>query len=127
MQNNTKTKSFYPVHYYLSLIIIFLLLGLLITLAVYFPHSLTERANPFEMPTGTLKPPWYFLPIYLLLELLPEGLAETLGFIALIIFIFWPFLDRGPARHYSRRKISAAIGVAAFFTYIGFLIWGMMH
>jgi|Deesub1362B_J571_1020462.scaffolds.fasta_scaffold01509_3 quinol-cytochrome oxidoreductase complex cytochrome b subunit len=121
-----KSEAFYPKHYYRALIIAFLLLGVLMTLGVYFPHGLSEKADPFQMPDETFYPPWYFLPVFKLVELMPEKVGETIQFLLLILFFIWPFVDRGPGRHYSQRKISAFIGLLVLIGFVGLLIWGWL-
>ncbi len=118
-----KAQSFYPVHYYWAWMIAILLLALLVTLGIYYPHSLIQKADPFTMPKGRLLPPWYFVPIFEMMELLPEHYAETIGFLLLLLFWFWPFIDRGKARHFSRRKLSAFLGGIVLLAYLGLMLW----
>ena len=122
-----KAKTFYPVHYYRAWMIVVLLLGVLITLGVYFPHSLTQEADPFTMPTGKLLPPWYFVPVFKMLELLPEHFAETVGLLLLMVFLLWPLLDKGPGRHFTRRKFFAFLGLVVLIGYVGLLLWAWLE
>ncbi|MFQ6082691.1 MAG: hypothetical protein ACE5WD_04955 [Candidatus Aminicenantia bacterium] len=96
-------RPFFPNHLLMEVIVAYLIIGILVTLAILMPFQLHEKANPLETPRG-IKPEWYFLGVYQLLKYIPKNLG-TIGFIlAVILLFFWPLLDRGKDRHPKKRR-----------------------
>jgi quinol-cytochrome oxidoreductase complex cytochrome b subunit len=88
----------------------YIVLGVILTLAVYYPLMPGPPADPLSTPDG-IKPEWYFLPMFQLLKYLPEPIAVGLpGLAGLVIFLI-PFLDRSPERHPSRRPLAVWLGI----------------
>jgi len=102
---------FWPNHVIKEGIAVYLILGIILTLAVFLPLMPGPPADPFSTPEG-IKPEWYFLPMFQLLKVLPEPLAVGLpGLAGLLIFLL-PFLDRSPERRPSRRPVAVWLGIA---------------
>ncbi len=73
---------------------------------LFFPAHHLVPADPFETPLN-VKPEWYFLWVYQLPRLVPEGLALVLQVAALVALFALPFIDRGPGRHPLDRPVIA--------------------
>lgn len=111
-------KPFYPNHILKEGIVVYIALGLLLTLAILYPMMPTEKADPFSTPEG-IKPEWYFLPMFQLLKYLPEPIAVGLpGLVGTLIFLL-PFLDRSPERHPRRRPVAITIATAFLIITLG--------
>lgn len=118
---------FFPVHVMKEGIVAVLLLAVLVTLAVKAPWEIGAPADPLSTPEH-IKPEWYFLPSYQLLKYFEGTYGAVLGIFAcslpFILLVFWPFLDRGKARHPRRRRIAVTFGLlgllgALFLGYLG--------
>jgi quinol-cytochrome oxidoreductase complex cytochrome b subunit len=94
-------RPLYPDHLLNLVILLLLLFGVILTLAVVWPAVFQGPADPFSSPAG-IRPPWYLLPAYGLLELLPATLAGGLLLAALTVFLAVPFVDRSAT--WSRRR-----------------------
>jgi quinol-cytochrome oxidoreductase complex cytochrome b subunit len=91
------------------LILVLLTSGLLLSLAVFFPASLTEHADPLS-PLVDPQPRWYFLPIHGLLRNL-HGAAASLSIITLLVVLFLvPVLDAKPAQTAWRKLTQRTLG-----------------
>ena len=98
-------KPLYPNHL-LNLLTIFLLLfGVILALAVLWPEVFRGPADPFVSPAG-IRPPWYLLPAYGLIETLPAGVGGTVLLLSLLVFLGVPFLDRTPDKPVRRRPVA---------------------
>ncbi len=103
---------FFPHHVLKEGIVFCLLIGALVTLIIFWPVELGEKANPLVTPEG-IKPEWYFLPTYQLLKYFPKMLGLCVSLLPPLLLLCWPFLDRSPERHPKKRRLAVAIGVAA--------------
>jgi ubiquinol-cytochrome c reductase cytochrome b subunit len=103
-----KARPLYPDHLLNLLILLLLLFGVMLTLAVLRPAVFQGQADPFASPSG-VRPPWYLLPAYGLLEVLPAGIGGGLLLVGLAAFLAVPFLDRAPARPWQRRPVALAL------------------
>jgi len=106
-----KGIPFYPHHILKEGVVFSLLMAVLFALIVLWPSELGEKADPLKTPEG-IKPEWYFLSTYQLLKYFPKVLGLLVSLVPIVLLLFWPFLDRTPARHPRQRKVSVTIGVA---------------
>jgi ubiquinol-cytochrome c reductase cytochrome b subunit len=124
---------FWP-HYVLSeLIAWYIILGVLIILAAFFPAGLEDKANAFVTPEH-VKPEWYFLAVYQFLKVAavfsflgaeaPRLAGIVVPGIGLALLFFLPFLDRGPKRPLRRRPLMIVITVSILALIIALTIWG---
>lgn len=120
---------FWPVHMAKEASVAVICFAVLLTLSVFYPWEIGEAANPLETPEG-IKPEWYFLPTYQLLKYFSGPVGKVLGImvsgIPFLLLLFWPFVERGPARHPRKRKWAVGVGVVAcilalFFGVLGHL------
>ena len=105
-------EPFFPHHALRDLTTIYVVLGLLVSLAVLYPASLGEPADPLNTPPG-IKPEWYFLPAYQLLKYVPEAVGVQIPLLFIGVLILLPMvIDRSPERHPKRRLKALGIGAA---------------
>jgi len=119
------SETFYPRQVYMDAIV---MAGVFVTIAVlarFVPFPLADKADPSDT-TFVPVPEWYFLFYYQLLKYV-HGALEPLATwvlpgIFFLVLLFWPFIDRNPARHPIQRPAALTAGVlflAAVFTLLG--------
>jgi ubiquinol-cytochrome c reductase cytochrome b subunit len=107
-------RPFFPNHFLKEVIAVYLVIGILLSLAILYPFPLHEKADPFKTPEG-IKPEWYLLYAYQFLKYVPKIIGLVfMGLFALLLF-FIPFLDRSPHRHPRKRKLVTSLGVVVLF------------
>jgi len=111
-----------------------LILGILATLAVYYPWPLGKKADLFASTPEGIRPEWYFLFVFETLKLAP---ARILGVIdgefvvimgvgaGVLLWAFIPFLDRRAQRGESSRLFTA-MGVLALIYVIGMTLYSFI-
>jgi len=105
------STPFFPHHVIKNAIVIYLVLGILLTLSILVPAELHEKADPLKSPIG-LKPHWYFLSGYQAIKYVPK----TVGILGIGLFLFilfiWPLLDHGLERNPKKRPFVTTLGIA---------------
>lgn len=104
---------FFPHHLLRSFIVSVLVLGLALTLAIWFPRPVAPPATPSEVPEALVST-WIVVDVTrgLLHYLGPWGLAAfTLLGVALALL---PLFDRSPGRWLRDRRAAVALGVLFF-------------
>jgi len=96
-QEAAQLRPLYPDHLVDLATLLFLIFGVILTLAVLAPAAVQPEADPFSSPAG-IHPPWYLLPAFGLIEVLPAGVGGGLISAGLLVFLALPFLDRTPGR-----------------------------
>ncbi len=123
--------TFFPNHLLKEVIAVYLVIGILITLAVFLPFKLHGKADPLSTPEG-IKPEWYFLWVYQALKYFPRHMliadGKTIGVILIfgvVVFMqfVWPILDNRPERHPRHRKFT--MGVVGTALLIGILLMAL--
>ncbi len=107
-------RPLYPDHIINLLTVLVLLFGVVLTIAVIMPSMTYGVADPHAPFKGVL-PPWFMLPAYGLLELLPDALAGSLMMVLLGLVIVVPFFDRADSsasRHLIVRVVFAIAALA---------------
>lgn len=109
-------------------------LGVLVSLAAFFPWELGVKADPFAPTPAGIQPEWYFLFAFEFLKLVPskvwifEGEAVAVG-LMIAASIFWllvPFFDRRSSRG-ERSPVFTAIGIVAIAIFVGLTLYGWLH
>lgn len=127
-QSSENSVPFYPDHVsieakvVLGVTILALVVGVI---GLFFPVGLGEPADPMNTPAH-VKPEWYFLGLYQLLKYISKTAGAVLPVIAVLVLIFWPFIDRKPdtlQKSYHRRAIFVTVFMVIL---IGMTIWGEM-
>lgn len=113
---------FYPDHFYTEVIVGLVLSFLLTILAIVYPTTMGEQANPLVTPEH-IKPEWYFFAMFRWLKLtsFEIGVIGTMVFLAFLLF--WPFIDRVFVKRFPKKEISFWIGIAGFVLFLAFTIW----
>lgn len=125
-----KYQKFFPNYLYRELLIWMIVLNGLALLAVFFPDGvgpfqwpLGNKADPFAPPPAVIRPEWYLVFAYKMLELVPGRVLSLAGDAVTIIILvvggfIWamvPFLDRkSKVNQRSRLFCGLGILVAAF-------------
>lgn len=93
---------FYPDHVTSEVAVSLYLLVIICLLAIAFPATLGEPANP-EVTPEHIKPEWYFYPFFHLLKLVPGTAGVMLMALAGLALFAWPILD-----HYLFQRVDRA-------------------
>ncbi|ABZ83855.1 subunit iv of cytochrome bc complex petd [Heliomicrobium modesticaldum Ice1] len=126
MDNQKKrfTVPFIPVHITTEAALAMAFVGILFILSGVLPKEMAEPADKLVTPIG-LKPEWYYLWAYVILEQVPNKLLGITipGLMVLALFLV-PWLERSKERHPAKRPIGVAVFtvmmiVVAILTYMG--------
>lgn len=117
-----KTFPFFPDHVMTELIIGLTLTILLTVLALIAPVSLGLPADPNVTPEH-IKPEWYFFPMFRWLKLtsFQVGVLGALAFV--MLFLFWPFVDRALEKTFPGKNVNLWIGLAGALVLLLFTVW----
>ena len=119
---------FYPTFVLNDLVVIFVFLAIFSAVVFLYPDLLVSGdanipAEPFNTPEH-IKPEWYFLGPYQLLKLVPELAALALQTLALMVFIFLPFIDRSQESNIRKRPVFLTVAITFTIIYVGLTLWG---
>ena len=97
-------------------------LGVLGTLAAWFPWELGTKADPFASAPAGIRPEWYFLAVFYTLKLIPSRVlfleGELLGIfvfgLAAAAWILIPFWDSHPQTERSRALTGAGVFLVTY-------------
>ena len=106
-----EARPLYPDHIFQLLVLFLLIFGVILTLSTIFPSPFWGKADPFTSPAG-IRPPWFLMPAYSLMELLPHWFAGTLMLAVLTVLVLLPFIERAPHRELRKRPMAAGTAVA---------------
>ncbi|MFN3739762.1 MAG: cytochrome b [Thermodesulfovibrionales bacterium] len=113
-------KEIYITFLYVSLI--FFIIAFIPTL--FLPGDALQTADPSKTPEH-IRPEWYFLAPYQMLKLIPSKfLGISLQIILLLIFFFWPFIDRSAERNILKRPKLLTVFIVTTFLWIILTIMG---
>ncbi|MEW6544655.1 MAG: cytochrome b N-terminal domain-containing protein [Nitrospirota bacterium] len=117
-------ETFYPRQVYMDAVVMLAVFAGLATLALAVSFPLADKASPSDT-TFVPIPEWYFLFYYQLLKYVHgplEPLATwVLPALFFLLLLFWPFIDRNPARNPIRRPAALAAGAALLVTVFALL------
>jgi cytochrome b6 len=113
---------FWPNFVWREIIVWLMLLGILVTLAIFLPPSLDKQADLMAPAPEGIKPEWYFLFLFQTLKLFPakvlfvSGVTLATLLIALVgvFFFFLPLIDNRP---YGRKGKILTLVAYAFIAY----------
>lgn len=118
-------KSYvYPDLVFNGLVLAYLLLGVLLTLAIMKPFGLGQMADPLNAPK-VVKPEWYFLAFYQFINYLPKGIGSGFVFSGLFLLCIWPFLA-GLIPAGMRRRLLPVLGILFVFFYLSLTAVGYL-
>ncbi len=92
-------------------------------LGLYFPVGLGAPADPMDTPLH-VKPEWYFLFLYQLLQFIPKTIGATSPVIAVLILALWPLLDSKPDQTKKPIRLRILVSVVILIIIIALTIWG---
>jgi ubiquinol-cytochrome c reductase cytochrome b subunit len=108
------SETFYPRQVFMDAVAICIAFVVVVVAALSVPLPLTDKADPSDTSFVPV-PEWYFLFYYELLKYVHgplEPLATwILPTLVVMIMLFWPFIDRNPARNPIRRPVALGSGV----------------
>ena len=110
-EKQAEAKPLYPDHLFQLVILSLILFGAILALGTLFPAPFSGKADPFASPPET-RPPWYLLPAYALVELLPRTFAGIVLLFAALGLLALPFIERAPYRELKKRPIFTGAAVA---------------
>lgn len=101
-----KEIPFWPNFVFREMIVWLLLVGILFTVAIFFPPSLHKAADVMAPAPEGIRPEWYFLFLFQTLKIFPAHIlfvsGETLAVLLMlffgILFFFLPLFDNKPAK-----------------------------
>ncbi len=112
-------EPFFPNHVLRDSATMYVIFGVLVSLALLYPAHIGSPADPLNTPAG-IKPEWYFLPAYQLLKYVPEVVGVNMPPLLVLVLVLLPLvIDTSPERHPGRRPrvvagwliVSAVIGL----------------
>jgi ubiquinol-cytochrome c reductase cytochrome b subunit len=120
------SETFYPRQVYMDAMVMLAVFAVVAAFALTVSFPLADRADPSDTSFVPV-PEWYFLFYYQLLKYV-HGPLEPLATWVLPMFfflmlVFWPFLDRNPARRPMKRPL--ALGAGAAFLVMVFALLGI--
>lgn len=107
--------------------------GVLITIAVFFPRSLGPKADLMAPTPEGIKPEWYFLFVFQTLKLFPARLGVMSGetaaifllLLGLTLFFFLPLIDTRPAAR--KGKIITLISLVTIAYALAMTLWSLVE
>ncbi len=132
-QGRVRELPFWPNFIYREMIVWLVLLGLLITLAVFFPPSLDEAADLMAPAPEGIKPEWYFLFLFQTLKIVPSTIlfvsGDTLAVLIIllfaILFFFLPLIDNQPEK--MKGRIISFIAFVFLVFAVGMSVWSLLE
>lgn len=120
------SETFYPRQVYMDAVVMLAVFAVLAVLAATVAFPMADKANPSDTSFVPV-PEWYFLFYYQLLKYVHgplEPLATwILPAVLFLVLLFWPFVDRNPARNPIRRPV--ALGAGGLFLLAVFALLGV--
>lgn len=120
-------ESFFPDTMARDSIFALIVVGVIIALAVLFPHTSEAPADPTSTNYNP-RPEWYFLFFFEFLKFFPGWLepvaAVVIPLLAILILIAVPFMSRNMSRFWYRRKPELVVGAIVVLALIGLEVGG---
>ena len=131
-QEKVKEIPFWPNFVFREMIVWLLLVGILFSIAIFFPPSLEKAADVMAPAPEGIKPEWYFLFLFQMLKIFPahvlfvsgETLAVLLMIFAVLLFFFLPFFDNKPAG--PRGKIITSLAYVFILYALIMSVWSLL-
>jgi cytochrome b6 len=131
-KQHIKSLPFWPNFVYREAVVWLLLVGILVTVAIFLPNALGSPADLMAPAPEGIKPEWYFLFLFQTLKVFPakiifmtgETLAIALILLMGILFFILPLIDNKPERRKGKVITYAAY---AFILYaIIMTVWSLL-
>jgi len=108
------SETFYPRQVYMDAVVMLGVFVVLAGLALTVPFPLTDKADPSDTSFVPV-PEWYFLFYYEFLKHVHGPLEPLATWVlpgaAVLVMLFWPFIDRRKSRRPASRPIAMMLGV----------------
>jgi len=123
---------FWPNFVYREMVVWFLLVGILFSVAVFLPPSLDKAADLMAPAPEGIKPEWYFLFLFQMLKIFPakilfitgDTLAVMMILLGVIFLFFLPLIDNKPEE---RKGKIITITAYVFILYAAVMtVWSLM-
>ncbi len=121
-KSNSARYRLLPDHLYTEVIVALLVLITLSALATVLPATLGPPADPLTTPE-TIKPEWFFYPIFRWLKLFSGTVALLTMGCAMFVALLWPFVERLLVRYLHVPDISIWIGLVVVAALLGLTVW----
>jgi cytochrome b6 len=123
---------FWPNFVLREMIVWLVLGGVLISLAIFFPPSLSKAADMMAPTPEGIKPEWYFLFLFQTLKIFPakilfvngDTMAVLLILLAGILFFFLPLVDNRPTER--KGKIITLLAFLFILYAVAMSIWSLL-
>lgn len=123
---------FWPNFVYREMVVWFLLVGILFSVAVFLPPSLEKAADLMAPAPEGIKPEWYFLFLFQTLKIFPakilfvtgDTLAVLLILLGVIFFFFLPLIDNKPIER--KGKIITIVAFVFIAYVVAMTVWSLM-
>jgi len=127
-----KSIPFWPNFVFRELMVWLVLIGVLLSLALFFPHPVGPAADLMAPAPEGIKPEWYFLFLFQTLKIFPahmllisgETVAVLLILLGAILFFFLPMIDNRPEEKKGRIITWAAVGFILYALIMS--IWSLL-
>jgi len=91
---------------------------------IFLPETATTPADPLKTPPN-IKPEWYFLAPYQMLKMIPNKfIGISIQLIAIVVFLFWPFIDKSDERNIVKRPIVLITFLLLTVLWVVLTFWG---
>jgi cytochrome b6 len=126
-----KQMPFFPDYIIRDVLVWYVAIALLASLAAFYPWELGRKADAFAPVPAGIRPEWYFLAAFHTLKLLPAHIAgiegEVVGIVAFglaaLALLLVPFLDRRASRGHTS-PLFTALGIGALVYLVALTILG---
>ena len=130
-KEEVKVLPFWPNFVYREMVVWFLLLGILFTVAIFFPPSLDKEADLMAPAPEGVKPEWYFLFLFQTLKIVPARIFSVSGDTVAVLFMlvlgflffFLPLIDHKPAG--KKGKFITLIAYAVILYAVVMTVWSL--
>jgi cytochrome b6 len=123
---------FWPNFVFREMVVWLVLVGALVTVAVFLPPSLDKPADLMAPAPQGIKPEWYFLFLFQMLKIFPskvlfvngDTIAVLLIIIGAVLFFFLPLIDNKPAE---RKGWIVTFAAFLFIVYaVAMTVWSLL-
>lgn len=126
----SRSMPFFPNFLLRDLVAWSIMLGIVLSVSVYWPATLGQKADPFAPTPAGIEPEWYFLWMFQTLKLFPSHVLGIEGELVAVLLtgfggavvLLVPWLDRSAARG-ERSRVVWAAGVLAIAYVVGMTIY----
>lgn len=131
-QEKPREIPFWPNFVFREMIVWLLLIGILFTIAIFFPPSLHKAADVMAPAPEGIRPEWYFLFLFQTLKIFPahvlfvsgETVAVLLIIFAGILFFFLPVFDNKPTQVKGKMITLSAYALVLYALIMS--VWGLL-